>query len=401
MIRNLGGKLGRLFIVILFGSIALSSPILIHAVGTSTATITIAGNYFPGFSGDGGQASNAYLDDPVGIVVDGNGHLYIADSFNHRIRKVISPTGIITTVAGSGDIGYGNGSFSGDNGPATMAQFDTPEDVAIDQMGNIYIADTFNNRIRKVISPTGIVITIAGDGNFCSSYLCGDNGPAINAQLTWPRGVSVDNDGNVYIVDTFSQRIRKVISSTGIITTVAGSGSTCSPSTDLCGDNGPAASARLNYPFSMAIDKFGNLYIVDKEGHRIRKVIASTGIITTVAGTGNVCSTPDASIACGDNGLAIDAELNNPNGVAVDMEGNLYIADSSNHRIRKVISATGVITTVEGTGIASGTALKYPRDVTLDTSDSLYISDSFNHRIRKIIVLSEQFYLPIITKNNL
>jgi DNA-binding beta-propeller fold protein YncE len=128
--------------------------------------------------------------------------------------------------------------------------------------------------------------------------------------------------------------------------------------------------------------------------------ISPTGIITTVAGTGNICSASDAAIACGDNGLATDAELNNPRGVAVDMEGNLYIADAGNHRIRQVISTTGVITTVEGIGIPSSAALKYPSDVFLDKFDSLYISDSLNHRIRKIVILSEQFYLPIILKNN-
>ena len=203
------------------------------------------------------------------MAVDASGNLYIADTGNNRIRKV-SATGIITTVAGNGSAGY-----SGDGGPATSAQLDGPEGVAVDGSGNLYIADTCNNRIRKV-SATGIITTVAGNG---SAGYSGDGGPATSAQLSLPAGVAVDGSGNLYIADSGNNRIRKV-SATGIITTVAGNGSP-----GYSGDGGPATSAQLNQPAGVAVDASGNLYIADSSNNRIRKVSA-TGIITTVAGNG-------------------------------------------------------------------------------------------------------------------
>ena len=333
----------------------------------STGTITtIAGTGKDGFSGDGGPASQAQLNFPTGVAVDGEGNLYIADAPNDRIRKVDS-IGTITTIAGTGEQG-----FSGDGGPASQAQLDHPRAVAVDGEGNLYIADRNNNRIRKVDS-TGTITTIAGGGGFGE-----DGGPATQVHLNLPYGVAVDGTGNLYIADTNSDRIRKV-DSTGTITTIAGTGER-----GFSGDGGPATQASLNSPFGVAVDGAGNLYIADQYNNRIRRV-DSTGTITTIAGTGE-------RRFGGDGGPAIRAQLDAPSGVAVDGEGNLYIADASNHRIRKVDS-TGTITTIAGTGeqgfggnggSASQAHLFFPTGVAVDGEGNLYIADVGNHRIRKV-----------------
>ena len=317
---------------------------------------------------DGGPAVEAELYNPDGVAVDGAGNLYIADSSNHRIRKV-DATGTITTVAGTGEFGFG-----GDEGPATAAQLDFPRGVAVDSAGNLYIADAGNNRIRKV-DATGTITTVAGTGEFGFG---GDEGLATTARLAFPRGVAVDGAGNLYIADTSNQRIRKV-DSTGTITTIAGTGER-----DFSGDEGLATTARLASPNGVAVDGAGNLYIADTSNQRIRKV-DSSGVITTIAGTGEFGFG-------GDEGLATTARLASPNGVAVDGAGNLYIADISNHRIRKVDTA-GVITTIAGTGEfgfsgdggpAVLARLAFPGSVTVDGTGNLYIADTENHRIRKL-----------------
>ena len=331
----------------------------VDATGTIT---TIAGTGERGFSGDGGPASQAQLSEPGGIALDVAGNVYIADTYNHRIRKV-DAAGTITTIAGSGERG-----FSGDGGPASQAQLFAPFDVAADGLGNLYIVDSFNDRIRKV-DATGTITTIAGTGEYGFG---GDGGPASQAQLFYPRGVAVDGPGNVYIAA--GSRIRKV-DSTGTITTIAGRGGF------FGGDGGPAVEAQFHYPSGMAVDVAGNLYIADTGNHRIRKVDA-TGTITTIAGR----------TFSGDGGPASQAQLSEPEGVAADRAGNVYIADSNNHRIRKV-DATGTITTIAGTGEsgfsgdggpASQAQLFYPRGVAVDGLGNLYIVDSFNNRIRKV-----------------
>ena len=322
---------------------------------------TIAGNGTPGFSGDNGPATSAQLDFPYGVAVDSAGSLYIGDSGHNRIRKVSN--GVITTVAGNGTPG-----FSGDNGPAISAQLNGPSGVAVDSAGNLYIADYLNQRIRKVSG--GLITTVAGDG---TPWFGGDNGPATRAELWYPSGLAVDSAGNLYIADTFNHRIRKI--SNGVITTAAGGG----PS---LGDNGPAASAQLLYPYDVAVDAAGSLYIADTGHNRIRKV--SNGVIATVAGTGTCCFS-------GDNGPAASAQVFGPQGVAVDSAGNLYIADFLSHRIRKV--SNGVITTVAGNGTsgfsgdngpATSAQLSYPAGVAVDSAGNLYIADTSNNRIRKV-----------------
>ena len=313
----------------------------IRKVSPSGIINTAAGSGEEDFSGDGGLATSASLNLPNRVTVDAAGNLYIADIGNSRIRSV-SGAGIIRTVAGNGLF-----KFSGDGGPATSATLNLPRTVAVDADGNLYIADSLSNRIRKV-SPDGIITTVAGSGNRGFS---GDSGPAINASLKLPQGVATDSVGNLYIADTFNGRIRKV-GADGIITTVAGNGTRTGsidgeggdPADDL-GDDGPATSASLNRPRSVALDAAGNLYVADRNNHRTRKV-SPGGIISTVAGTG-------VAGFSGDDGPATSAALNQPRSVAVDAGGNLYIADSNNERIRKV-SSDGTITTVAGNGTRIG-----------------------------------------------
>jgi uncharacterized protein (TIGR03437 family) len=325
------------------------------------AITTVAGNGTPGFSGDDGLATSAQLNNPDGIAVDSAGNFYIADTSNNRIRKVSNR--VIATVAGDGTLG-----FSGDNGPATSAQLAYPWGVAVDLAGNLYIADYGNNRIRKVSN--GVIATVAGNG---TRGFSGDNGPATSAQFYDPAGLAVDSLGNLYIADYGNNRIRKV--SGGMITTVAGGGASL-------GDNGPATSAQLSLPYGIAVDSGGNLYVADWGNNRIRKV--SNGVITTVAGTG----TRGFS---GDTGLATGAQLANPEGLAVDSAGNLYIADSGNSSIRKV--SNGMITTVAGNGTpgfsgdngpATSAQLYLPYGVAVDSAGNLYIGDSGNNRVRKV-----------------
>ena len=331
---------------------------------------TIAGTGTRGFSGDGGAATAAQLSGPSGVAVDGAGNLYIADSLNHRIRKV-DAAGLISTVAGSGTPGFG-----GDSGPARQAQFALPSSVAADSLGNLYIADTFNHRIRRVDAATGIVDTVAGNG---TSGFGGDDGPALQAQLARPYGVALDSSGNLYIADSFNHRIRKV-DAAGLISTVAGNGTS-----GFGGDGRAALQAQLNNPVGVATDSSGNLYIADSDNDRIRKVDAA-GLISTAAGNGT-------SGFSGDGSSALQAQLDNPVGVAADGAGNLYISDWDNQRIRRVDAATGLVATIAGNGTLGfggddgpGTAalLAFPRGLAVDVSGNLYIADTLNNRIRRL-----------------
>jgi len=286
------------------------------ALGQTYTIYTLAGNGTQGFSGDNGPATGAELFQPLGVALDSAGNVYVADSSNNRIRKVSN--GVITTVAGNGTPG-----FSGDGGPATSTGLNYPSGVALDSAGSLYIADAGDNRIRKVSN--GVITTVAGTGGW-GGY-GGDGGPATSAWLLVPSGVAVDSAGSLYIADAGNNRIRKV--SNGVITTVAGNGTL-----GYSGDGGPATNAQLNGPEGVAVDSGGNIYIADMDNNRIRKV--SNGVITTVAGNG----TQGLS---GDNGPAVSAELYRPEGIAVDATGNLYIADTWNNRIR-ILTPTGSCT---------------------------------------------------------
>jgi sugar lactone lactonase YvrE len=332
--------------------------VVLRLDATTGILTVVAGNGTGGFSGDNGPATNAQLNQPLGVTLDSAGNLYIADSSNSRIRKVSN--GVITTVAGTGTVG-----FSGDNGPATSAQLFFAFGVAVDASGNLYIADDDNNRIRKVSN--GVITTVAVTG---VAGFSGDNGPATSAQLNGPAGVALDTSGNLYIADTGNNRIRKV--SNGVITTVAGNGIA-----GFSGDNGPATSAQLNGPVGVALDSTGVLYIAGAQ--RIRMV--SNGMISTVAGNGT-------GGFSGDNGPATSAQLYFPDAVAVDTSGNLYIADLYNRRIRKV--SNGAITTVAGNGLvgdngaAAGAQLSFPAGLTLDSANNLYVADEMSTRVREV-----------------
>jgi hypothetical protein len=284
----------------------------IRMVNTSGTISTLAGNGSSGFSGDGGPAVNAALADPTGVDMDGSGNIYNADTNNQRIRKV-DPSGTITTVAGDGNAG-----FSGDGGSATDARLNFPTGVSVTSSGTIYFADRENHRVRMV-DGSGVITTLAGTGSFGYS---GDGGPATSANLAFPAGVSSDAQGNIYIVDRFNYRIRMVDVS-GNISTVAGNGSF-----GFSGDGGAATLASLAFPSGLSVDTAGNLYIADRDNSRIRRVDVS-GNISTIAGNG----IPGFS---GDEGSAAGASLNRPAGVYGDSQGNVYVADTSNRRVRKI-----------------------------------------------------------------
>ncbi len=272
----------------------------IRKVTTNGIITTVAGNGSPGYNGDGVPATNATVR-PAGVAVDVNGNLFIADWNNHRIRKV-DTNGTITTVAGNGSPG-----FSGDGGPATSASLAFVEAVAVDGSGNLFIADMDNNRIRKV-DTNGIITTVAGKGPAVYGSYSGDGGPATNANLNAPYGVAVDAAGNLFIADMDNNRIRKV-DTNGIITTVAGNGSP-----DYSGDGGPATNACLDAPYGMTVDAFGNLFFADSWNDRIRKV-DPLGIITTVAGSDNWGYSGDGGAATNatlnlPSGVALDSTGN-------------------------------------------------------------------------------------------
>ncbi|MCU0250147.1 MAG: hypothetical protein MUE61_08065 [Vicinamibacterales bacterium] len=339
---------------------------------------TVAGG---GTGGDGGAAVAAALLQPGAVAVDAAGNLYIADTDAQRVRKVNSSTGIITTVAGNGSAGSG-----GDGGAATAATLNYPVGVAVDSGGNLYITEFFGQRVRRVSSATGVISTYAGNG---TQAFGGDGGAATAASLDSPWGVSVDPVGNLYIADSGNNRIRKVTAATGVISTIAGS------SSGFSGDGGLATAATLAEPTDVSVGGDGNFYIVDFGNNRIRKIIASSGIISTVAGDGSAAFG-------GDGAQATSAQINQPYGVAADPAGNIYIADSYNHRIRYVAAATGVISTIAGTGtalfggdggLAINASFELPLDVAISGGSDLLIADYGNARVRRLTGRE----LPVIT----
>jgi len=312
----------------------------------------------------GVEATSIPLAQPGGIAFDAAGNLYIADT-DAQIVQEVNLAGIITTVAGTGEQG-----FSGDGGPATSADLDSPQGIAVDANGNIYIADTHNQRIREITN--GQINTIAGTG---VAGFSGDGGPALSAALDMPTALAVDSNGNVYIADTNNNRIRKI--GGGNITTVAGNGNQT-----YSGDGGLATAAGLDSPNGVAVDSAFNLYIGDTHNQRVRMVAAATGIISTIAGTGAKTFTADGSAAT--------AALARPMGVAVDAAGAVYVADSDNDRIRKIGSNT--ITTVAGDGTegftgdkgsSTNASIDTPHAVATYSSEVLF-ADTLNDRVRAV-----------------
>lgn len=334
------------------------------------------------FLGDGCPAINGVLDTPQGLAVDSNGNVYIADSYDNSIRKVSG--GVITTVAGGGTVCAQAADSIGDGCNATSSALGIVGGVAVDSAGHLFIADG-NNRIRKVSG--GVISTIAGSGISSSS---GDGGIATGAQLQFPYGVALDGVGNLYISDTFDGRVREV-SGNGIITTLAGGGSGCSHQTDAAGDGCSATSAILTLPYGVAVDSTGNVYVADNapSGSTIRK-IATTGVITLYAGGGSGCQQQIDTI--GDGCMATSASISAATGLAIDASGNLYFGDSGNFRIRKV-AANGIITSIAGNGSpgfsgdggpATQATLLPPTSVAVDASGSVYFTDTLNFRVREI-----------------
>ncbi len=343
----------------------------VAALDKSSIITNVAGTGTPGLSGDGGLATQAQLDRPRDTDVGPDGSIYIADTFNHVIRR-ITPDGTITTFAGTGIGGYG-----GDNGPATSAMLTWPHDVSVDQVtGEVYIADSNNNRVRKV-DTAGTITTVAGNGRV---GLVGDGKLATTARLNKPKSVAVA-DGRLYIADGLNDAIRVVDLSTGIITRLAGTGVA-----GFSGDGGPATEAMLNVPQRIAIGPRGGVYVADSLNNRIRK-ISVNGVINTIAGTG-------VAGFSGDGGDALLAQIKGPKGIVVNPYASVvYFSDSENNRVRKIDTRTGVISTIAGRarkgftgdgGPAGAAYLSNPRGLALDPWGRLLVADKGNSRIRVI-----------------
>jgi uncharacterized protein (TIGR03437 family) len=365
-------------------AIALVACLLAPAAshGQTYTITTIAGSASSGYTGDGGAATSAQLANATGLAVDKAGNVYVADTGNQRIRQIL-PDGTISTV-----VGTGTGAYSGDGGKASSAAVSQPNGVAVDASGNLFIADTGNNVIRKVVSG-GTISTVAGK-NSSGAGFSGDGAAATSAQLNQPLGMAVDSSGNLFIADFGNNCVRKVTSS-GTISTVAGDGTAGS-----FGDGGPATSARLNGPRSVAVDALGNLYIADSFNNRVR-MVAPDGTISTVAGTSSAGYS-------GDLGLATKAQLNSPRSLAVDGAGNLYIADYTNDRIRKV-APNGAINTIAGNGRfgytgdwgpAVNAMLRFPLGVAASQAGNVYISDTQNYVIRLLVPDPDTGLKPVI-----
>jgi sugar lactone lactonase YvrE len=348
----------------------------IREVAAATGIIqTVAGNGTSGYLGDGGPATQAYLNYPAGVFVDGAGDIFIADWANNVVREVAAATGTIETVAGNGTNG-----FSGDGGPATQAELSYPWGTYVDGSGNISISDQGNGRVREVSAATATIQTVAGNG--FTNY-SGDGGKATNAELFWPDGVALDGAGDIFIADSYNNVIREVVAATGIIQTVAGTGIS-----GYSGDGGPATQAQLAIPSGVFVDGSGNIFIADSYNNVIRKVNAATGTIQTVAGDGTYGYS-------GDGGPATQATLRSPYGLFVDSAGNIFIADTGNYVVREVLAVTGLIQTVAGGGDNYGDGgpatqayLSHPAGVFVDGAGDIFIADTGNNVVREVVATS-------------
>ena len=332
--------------------------------GYGQVVSTLAGDGLGGFLDGTGTGSRFWS--LYGVCNDGAGNLYVADRLNHRIRKIEIATGIVTTVAGS------TSGFT--DGVGALAQFNTPQGVCVDGSGNLFVGDSFNSRIRKVVLATGAVTTLAG------SSLGFMDGTGTAARFNQALGLCSDGT-NLYVADQGNHRIRKIEIATGIVTTIAGNTSGFM--------DGIGSAAQFNTPQGICLDGAGNLFVTDLLNHRIRKIVIATGTVTTIAGNGTAGFM---------NGVGTAALFNSPAGICADGLGNLFIADQGNDRIRKVVTATGVVTTIAGSsngftdGAASTARFNYPSGLTIDGTDNLYVGDLFNNRVRKITLVKSAAY---------
>ncbi len=333
---------------------------------------TFAGTRMPGYAGDSGPADKARLNNPYFCIFDRVGNLILADTDNNVVRRVDRKTKRISTIVGSGRLGY-----EGDGGPALMTAFNNLVAIAITEVGDIFLIDRLNSRVRKFVAKSGVVTSVVGDG---TKAYGGDGGPGEKAQLKEPHDCVLNRKGDLLICDVADNRIRQLDTKTGHISTFAGTGIRRSE-----GNGGPVERASFAGSRAIAVHpRTGDIFICEREGNCIRCVEGKTGLVTHFAGTGQKGYS-------GDNGPAKDATFNGPKGLHCDPEGNLYIVDTENHAIRCVAARTGILTTVAGGrrgaegdgGLAIEAGLNRPHGVTIGPDSALYIADSENHRIRR------------------
>jgi streptogramin lyase len=341
----------------------------------AAATIdTVAGTGKPEKSGDAGAALKTNVGDPFGVEIGPDGALYVCEVRNHRVLRLDLKTGELTTVAGSGVKGY-----AGDGGPATKAQLNEPYEVRFDKAGNMLFVEMQNHLVRRVDRKTGVISTVAGTG---AKGFGGDGGPATAAQFSSPHSIALDGADNIYIADIANHRIRKVDAKTGVVTTIAGNGERQQPV-----DGQTAGGKAMIGPRALLVD--GNtLWIALREGHAVWRMDLPTGMLKHVAGTGKRGFT-------GDDGPAKEATFDGPKGIALGPDKCIYVADTENHAIRKIDLATGTITTVAGSGpqkkggtgdggSATAATMDRPHGICLGPDGALYIGDTLNHRVRRV-----------------
>jgi DNA-binding beta-propeller fold protein YncE len=340
------------------------SRIITTAVGTGER----------GYAGDGGPASRALLNGPFDVGFDPDGNLYFSDTFNHCVRRVDARTNVITTLAGCGEPGYSGG------GPASRARFNEPYGIAVDRSGNVYVADRHNHCVRRIAAASSTVTTFAGNG---SSGFSGDDGPAARAAMVEPNGLALDpQQTRLYIADVADHRVRVVDLASGAIWTFAGTGEA-----EHSGDGGPATMAGIYGARAVKVAADGTVYILERQGSTLRAIDPRTGVITRVAGTG-------ARGYAGDGGSALAAVFDAPKEFTLDREGNLLIVDTENHAIRQIDRRTGMIATIAGSGRQGGggdggpaqaASLDRPHGAAVAPDGSIYVGDTNNHRVRKLV----------------